>query len=269
MYAYDSSYFYRMKKIVVMLGWMVMVLSSHAQIHVSKLIIKSGQNFSFNESDIVVADTLMMEDSSSIVLNRLKKENYLHIKVAIIGKNCSIQGSGINGNAGRSGKSGASPLGPCKSGMNGTQGGRGLDGTSGVNLFLYLDRITMNDPLIVDLHGGDGGGGGKGGDGGTGTSGTVHCKGGDGGTGGNAGNGANGGSGGSLIIHCPAELKDLVSKEIKVKNHGGAFGKGGRGGYPGSAGLGPNRKNGKQGMPGAEGLDGGLGKNGTISIVQN
>lgn len=250
-----------------MLCLMFIVSLSHAQIHVSKLVIKKGEIFSFGESDIVVADTLIMEDSSSIVLNRLKKENYLHTKVAIIGKKCSIQGNGIKGNAGRSGRSGASPLGPCKSGTNGTQGGRGLDGTSGVNLFLYLEKVKANEPLTIDLRGGDGGTGGKGGDGGTGTSGTVHCKGGDGGLGGNAGNGANGGSGGSLTIHCPENLSETVTKQLKVFNAGGYLGKGGRGGYPGSAGLGPNRKNGKQGMPGAEGLDGGLGKNGMVSIV--
>jgi len=258
-----------MKRIVITLGWICVVSMCQAQIHVNKLIIKSGQNFSFNESDIVVADTLIMEDSSSIVLNRLKKENYLHTKVAIIGKNCSIQGNGINGNPGRSGKPGASPLGPCKSGTNGTQGGRGLDGTLGINLFLYLEKVTMKGQWIIDLRGGNGGSGGKGGDGGTGTSGTVHCKGGDGGAGGNAGNGSNGGNGGSLTILCPANVKELLSKEIKIKNSGGTFGVGGRGGYPGSAGLAPNRKNGKPGMPGVEGLDGGPGKNGVVSIVQN
>src|SRR5690349_10854319 len=235
---------------------MFIVSLSHAQIHVSKLVIKKGESFSFNESDIVVADTLIMEDSSSIVLNRLKKENYLHTKVAIIGKNCSILGNGVKGNPGRPGRPGNSPLGPCKSGANGTAGGRGLDGTSGVNLFLYLEKITVNGSIIIDIRGGDGGIGGKGGDGGTGTSGTVHCKGGDGGLGGNAGNGANGGNGGILTIHCPENLSETVTKQLKVYNTGGYLGKGGRGGYPGSAGLGPNRRNGKQGMLGAEGLDG-------------
>ncbi|HEU5291940.1 MAG TPA: hypothetical protein VFU05_14920 [Cyclobacteriaceae bacterium] len=258
-----------MNRIALTLALMIVAPLSHAQIHMTKLVIKKGESFSFNESDIVVADTLIMEDSSSIVLNRLKKENYLHTKIAVIGKNCSIQGNGIKGGPGRSGRPGASPLGPCKSGGNGTQGGRGLDGTSGVNLFLYLDKMTMKGPLKIDLRGGDGGAGGKGGDGGTGTSGTVHCKGGDGGFGGTAGQGANGGSGGSLTIKCPVNLREQVEKEIKVISTGGYLGKGGRGGYPGSAGLGPNRRNGKQGMPGAEGLDGGLGKNGIVSIVHN
>jgi len=258
-----------MKRIAGTLVFLLVVFVGHAQIHVSKLVIKKGESFSFSESDIVVADTLIMEDSSSIVLNRLKKENYLHTKLMIVGKNCSIQGNGLKGGPGRPGRAGASPLGPCKSGTNGAQGGRGLDGTSGVNLFLYLDKVTITAPLTIDLRGGDGGVGGKGGDGGTGTSGTVHCKGGDGGFGGNAGNGANGGTGGSLTIQCPVNLREKVEKNLKVMNSGGYLGKGGRGGYPGYAGSGPNRQNGKPGMPGAEGLDGGLGKNGTVSIVHN
>jgi hypothetical protein len=258
-----------MKRIAGILGLMFAFSVGQAQIHVSKLVVKANQKYSFDESDIIVADTLIMEDSSSIVLNRLRKENYLHSKVAIIGKYCTIDGSGINGNTGRSGRSGDSPIGPCKSGTNGTAGGRGLDGTAGVNLFLYLEKVTMNGSLTIDLHGGDGGKGGKGGEGGSGTSGTVHCKGGDGGLGGNAGNGANGGAGGSLTIHCQEILKELIGKSIMIKNYGGRFGTGGRGGYPGAIGLGPNRRNGKQGTEGVEGLDGQVGKSGTISIVHN
>jgi hypothetical protein len=258
-----------MKVVASVFACMCVVSISYSQIHVGTLLIKTKQKYSFGESDIVVADTLIMEDSSSIVLNSLKKENYLHTKVVVIGNYCSIIGNGLNGNKGRSGRAGDSPVGPCKSGTNGMQGGRGLDGTSGVNLFIYLEKVTMKGILTIDLHGGDGGTGGKGGEGGTGTSGTVHCKGGDGGLGGNAGNGANGGNGGSLSVQYPAELKDLLNNKLKVKNYGGAFGKGGRGGYPGSAGTGPNRKNGKPGLPGVEGIDGQVGKSGVVSLVHN
>ncbi len=258
-----------MKRIAGILGLVFVVSSGHAQIHVSKLIIKANQKYTFDESDIIVADTLIMEDSSAIMLNRLRKENYLHTKVALIGNYCTIDGSGIHGNPGRPGRSGDSPVGPCKSGTNGTHGGSGLDGTAGVNLFLYLEKVTMKGSLTIDLHGGDGGKGGKGGEGGSGTSGTVHCKAGDGGLGGNAGHGANGGNGGSLTIHCSENVKELLNKNLRTENYGGRFGKGGRGGYPGSAGLGPNRKNGKQGMPGVEGTDGKVGNNGNVIIVQN
>ncbi|HEY3429544.1 MAG TPA: hypothetical protein VGK39_02635 [Cyclobacteriaceae bacterium] len=258
-----------MKRVVGLIVLVTAVSVGQAQIHVSKLVIKSKQKYSFGESDIVVADTLIMEDSSSIELNSLKRENYLHSKVLIVGNHCSIVGSGINGKQGRAGRAGNSPVGPCKSGTSGTQGGRGLDGTPGVNLFLYLEHVTLKSHLIIDLHGGDGGTGGIGGEGGSGTSGIVHCNGGNGGYGGNAGNGANGGDGGSVSIHCPAGLSELVNKNFKIKNYGGAFGRGGRGGYPGSGGLGPSGRNGKNGMPGEEGFDGFVGKNGKISIVHN
>jgi hypothetical protein len=231
-----------MKRVVGTLWLVVIVMCSQAQIHVSKLVIKANEKFSFDQSDIVVADTLIMEDSSSIVLNRLKKENYLHTKVAIIGKGCVIEGFGVHGKPGRKGMAGDSPGGPCRSGTNGRNGGRGLDGTTGVNLFLYLEKITLNENLTVNLSGGNGGNGGNGGEGGGGSPGTVHCNGGDGGLGGNGGNGANGGNGGQLTIYCPANLSATVNAKINSHNHGGEFGKGGRGGYSGSAGLGPRQK---------------------------
>ncbi len=258
-----------MKRVVGVLGLIVVVSFTHAQIHVSKLVIKANQQYFFDQSDIIVADTLIMQDSARIVLNRLKKENYLHSKVAIIGKGCSIEGFGINGKPGRRGRDGNSPVGPCMDGTNGDQGGRGLDGTPGVNLFLYLEKVTMNGFLTIDLHGGDGGNGGNGGEGGSGTSGTVHCNGGDGGFGGNAGNGANGGDAGMLTVHCPESVKYLLDGKLNFKNHGGRGGEGGRGGYLGYGGLGPSGKNGKPGLPGTDGYEGQFGKSSTLSLVQN
>jgi hypothetical protein len=240
---------------------------SHAQIHVSKLIVKANEKFSFEQSDIVVADTLIMEDSSRIELNRLKKENYLHSKVAIIGKGCMIEGFGVNGKPGRTGAPGDSPIGPCKTATNGRNGGRGLDGASGVDLFLYLEKVTFKGPLTVNLNGGNGGDGGRGGEGGSGSSGTVHCNGGDGGIGGNGGNGANGGNGGRLTINCPVTITEKVNKNLKVIYAGGPYGRGARGGYAGAAGLGPSRKNGKPGVAGTTGVDGQRGRNGASSTV--
>lgn len=266
-YGYDSTYFYKMKRGVGMLAFIIACSSSTAQIHVEKLIIKAKQKYLFGQSDIVVADTLIMEDSSAIVLNRFKKENYIHSKLTIIGNHCFIDGSGLNGKSGSAGLTGNSPIGPCKSGANATPGKVGIDGSAGLNLFLYLEKVVVKSPLLIQLGGGNGGNGGKGGEGGSGTSGTVHCKGGNGGVGGDAGNGGNGGNGGTLTIHCPSSLKELMDKKFTVKNLGGAFGKGGRGGYPGSAGLGPAGKIGRPGMPGKEGVDGQLGKNGTFSFV--
>lgn len=257
-----------MKRISVVVLFLVMSVCSQAQIHVSKLVIESHETFRFDQSDILVADTLIMKDSSTIVLNTLKKENFLYSKVAIIGKHCIIDGSGVNGNPGRVGLPGNSPFGPCRGGTNGRNGTRGLDGTSGINLFLYLDKVTFNGKLIVRLKGGNGGAGGKGGEGGSGGSGTVHCNGGDGGNGGNAGNGANGGNGGILTVHCPVSLTPAVESKIQVELQGGHFGQGGRGGYGGSGGYGPTRR-GKNGAAGTDGTDGLPGKAGTVSLVHN
>ena len=53
-----------------------------------------------------------------------------------------------------------------RDGLPGGPGTRGLDGRPGVNLFLYLERVTIRGPLIIDVSGGDGGQGGHGGSGG-------------------------------------------------------------------------------------------------------
>jgi hypothetical protein len=271
LYPYESGYFcWIMKKqLTGLLVWMAACSFSYAQVHISKLIVKSNQKYLFDQTDIVVADTLILEDSATIVLNPLKRENFLHTKVLIVGKHCSIIGSGTHGKKGRTGRPGDSPIGPCKSGGNGTPGTRGLDGTAGINLFLYLDQVTMKESLKIDLHGGDGGEGGMGGEGGSGTSGTVHCNGGSGGFGGAGGNGGNGGEGGTLTIQCPAGLNAMLNKNLSLKIQGGRFGKGGRGGYPGAAGSGPPKRNGKLGVPGHEGTDGQLGKYGKFTIMQN
>jgi hypothetical protein len=242
-----------------------------AQIRVGTLIIKKNEVFNLGQSDILVADTLIMMDSSRLVLNKLKKENYIRARWAVFGRNCVIDGKGIDGKAGRNGKNGDTPTMPCSSGQPGRNGGKGLDGTPGINLFLYLERITINGNLIIDLSGGNGGQGGNGGNGGGGSPGTVHCIGGDGANGGNAGSGGNGANGGSLTLDNaknPA-VKDLIGKQIIVKNYGGFAGPPGRAGYYGPAGLGPSRRNGKKGLPGIESAFGIGGNYGKINIESN
>lgn len=242
-----------------------------AQIRVGTLIIKKHEVYDIGQSDILVADTLIMLDSSRLVLNKLKRENYLRIGTAIIGNRCVIDGHGINGKTGRAGKSGVSPTVPCSSGLPGGNGGRGLDGTPGINLFLYLERITLRGTLIIDLGGGDGGKGGDGGNGGGGSPGTVHCFGGDGSNGGNAGPGGNGANGGTLTLNSAIsqKIKDMIGKQILVRNGGGYAGSPGRAGYHGPAGLGPARKNGKDGLPGTESASGISGNQGKINFESN
>jgi len=246
--------------------------SLSAQIRVSKLVIKAKEVYNLGQSDILVADTLIMMDSSRLVLNKLKGENYIRVKVARFGNYCTIDGTGYDGKTGRNGAPGVTPTGPCLNGSPGKEGTRGLDGTKGLNLFMYLEKVTIKGKLIVDLSGGKGGKGGNGGNGGGGSPGTMHCTGGNGANGGKAGAGGNGGNAGTLTIVAarPQVFKDLViAKKILVNNNGGVAGPSGKGGYHGGAGLGPSRKNGKDGEPGAYNANGITGENGNLVIQAN
>jgi hypothetical protein len=244
----------------------VMSFTSQAQVRVTKLVIKSNEIYNLGPSDIIVADTLIMLDSARIRLNGLKGENYVRAQVAIIGNNCVIDGAGINGKEGSKGVGGITPIGPCMNGKPGRNGGRGLDGTQGINLFLYIDKLNTVGSLTINLSGGNGGDGGDGGEGGGGSPGTMHCKGGEGGNGGSGGNGGNGGIGGTLTIGGAdaIALRNMLGERVTITNKGGSFGYGGISGYGGPPGLGPDKKNGKGGVPGVEGINGRSGNNGTI-----
>ena len=260
-----------MKKLRFLLFLCLIPIAALAQVRVGRLIVKSNQVFKIDQSDIVVADTLIMMDSSSIQLNLLKKENYLRAQIAIFGNYCRIEGSGVNGGGGRNGRSGDTPFGPCRPGEAAHHGGRGLDGGNGVNLFLYFQEITVKGKLFINIKGGNGGNGGKGGNGGSGSPGTIHCRGGDGGDGGNGADGGNGGNGGTLVINCSRciDLKSLFTKSIILNNNGGNFGVGGKGGYGGVPGLGPSNKNGKGGSPGMDGANGKSGEKGNLNFEIN
>jgi hypothetical protein len=260
-----------MLKFIFVISLLCFNLLGLAQVRVSTLVIKRNEVYKLNPSDIIVADTLIMMDSSRIILNVLKPENFIRVSVAIIGKNCSIEGRGANGQKGRDGLQGISPGGPCRNGVVGRNGGRGLDGTPGIKLFLYIDKISSFGSLTVDLSGGNGGDGGNGGAGGGGSPGTNQCNGGNGGNGGNAGMGGNGGDGGVLTLGGKEarETRKKLGTTLKVFTKAGTFGYGGILGHAGPAGLGPNKRNGKDGMPGLEGQDGRPGNIGTILIENN
>ncbi|MEO7989075.1 MAG: hypothetical protein ABI663_06005 [Chryseolinea sp.] len=260
-----------MSRLLLLFLFILSTSSLLAQVRISKLIIKSGQKYVLDQSDILVADTLIMMDSSTLVLNKLKRDNFVRAQIAIFGNHCTIDGRGENGKPGRDGKPGITPSGPCLHGSPGKDGSKGLDGMHGVNLFLYLETIKVKGQLIVDLSGGRGGRGGNGGMGGGGSPGTVHCVGGNGSNGGNAAQGGNGGNGGSLTLNSkktPAANQWIGSKII-VKISGGLSGPGGRVGYHGSAGLGPSRKNGRDGEPGLENKSGIAGLPGSTKFEAN
>lgn len=245
-------------------------LTGYAQVRVGKLVVNKKQVYELGQSDILVADTLIMEDSSTIQLNSLKRENYIRAQVVIIGNNCTIRGHGLDGSAGLDGRNGDSPVGPCRDGEDARPGGKGLDGGSGINLFLYFEQVVINSRCIIDLSGGQGGQGGNGGYGGAGSPGTLHCQGGDGGNGGNGGAGGSGGRGGTLYVSCVqcVDVRALVKEKIELRNWGGNFGYGGRGGYAGSPGLGPS-KAGAKGFSGSDGANGDMGEKGDLDFEIN
>lgn len=242
-----------------------------AQIRVSKLVIGKNEVYELKNSDILVADTLVMMDSARLVLNKLKRDNYIRAQTVIVGNHCIIDGRGLNGEPGKSGAPGTTPYGPCSDGSRGRNGGRGLDGTPGVNLFLYIEDIKLSGTLTIDLSGGNGGRGGDGGPGGGGSPGTVHCHGGNGGNGGNAGQGGNGADGGSLTLSSKKNpfIQNHIGSTINVYTHGGLPGLQGRVGDRGPAGLGPSRRHGKNGELGLEAPNAMAGINGKVNVEKN
>jgi hypothetical protein len=239
------------------------------QIRLDRLEVLSKQEYKIIGSDILVVDTLVMRDSSRIILNQDVKENIINAKMIVVGNGCVISGRGKNGTPGKTGVVGKGQSAPCRNGDIGKDGEDGKPGYNGLNLSFYTNHLKIDGLLTIDLNGGDGGSGGRGGKGGDGGSGTQVCKGGNGGDGGNGGNGAVGGNGGKLQMTCKTctDLHTIQGTKLVFKNYGGFAGTGGIGGIGGQAGLGP-AKDGKNGKRGIAGLDGVAGKPGAFTIEQ-
>lgn len=241
-----------------------------AQIRLEKLVLKPGEKFLIEGTDILVVDTLVMGDSSHIILNRAKADDYIHARIARIGTGCTIEGSGKRGTDGANGAAGADQLSPCRQANPGADGSDGMPGETGSNLFIYSDDIQIDGSLTINLNGGDGGDGGDGGQGGGGGPGTRVCPGGDGGQGGSGMRGGNGGNGGNLTIQCKRcpDYQVWLGSKLYIKNYAGFGGMGGEAGRGGLAGLGPLR-DGRNGIRGSHGEEGVTGKNGIVTFTRN
>ncbi|GIV37057.1 MAG: hypothetical protein KatS3mg032_1436 [Cyclobacteriaceae bacterium] len=243
-----------------------------AQMRYTRLVLQPKQKLAFEaQSDILVADTLILKDSAVIQLNNLRTENFIRTRVLRVEGTAFIMGGGAFGQPGRPGRPGASGQGPCQHGQNGQPGQNGLPGVSGVNLALYSDEVIIDKHLVINLSGGNGGSGGKGGRGGDGSTGTIHCNGGNGGNGGMGGKGGDGGNGGNFIFQGARALvlREWTGSKIIIRNDGGQPGSGGKGGLPGLGGPGPNRRYGRNGFTGPDGPAGLHGKPGTITFRTN
>lgn len=238
---------------------------ANAQIRLDKLEIKAKQEYIIEGSDVLVVDTLIMRDSSRIILNREKRETIINAKVLIANKGAQIIGNGLAGENGKTGANGARQIAPCRVGGHAKEGSSGARGNDGLNLSLYVNQLTISGSLIIDLNGGNGGNGGKGGRGGDGGGGTRVCRGGNGGIGGNGGNGGDGGNAGKLVMRCTQCQNLHVLDQLFIKNYGGFAGFGANGGAGGLAGLGTNG-DGKNGAKGVAGINGVAGKQGVVTF---
>jgi hypothetical protein len=259
-----------MKGALVFLGVLMSTLAI-GQIRLSKLVLKAKQIYEIKDSDILVVDSLIMHDSSKIILNKLKPENFIHAKVAVFFRGALIDGRGANGIPGRKGKPGNSPMSPCTNGTAGTMGSEGTNGGHGINVSFYFSEIVIRGNVAIDVSGGAAGDGGDGGNGGGGGPGTRLCKGGSGGQGGAGANGGNGGNAGSVSFVCPKipELRLMLGEKIIVRNYGGdrgVGGTGGAGGYSGLSALQDSKMDGKHGRKGVKGADGFAGKPGSVNF---
>jgi hypothetical protein len=243
---------------------------SSAQIRLNKLVIHEKEKYQILGTDIIVVDTLVMHDSSSIILNSSKLDNFIHAKVASFGKDCIIYGRGPDGVSGKRGENGVTQSSPCRNGSPGKSASPGERGHDGINLSLYFSVLKIDGSLIINLNGGDGGKGGGGGRGGDGGAGTRVCPAGDGGSGANGADGGDGGNGGSFSINCKQcpNLPLMLGEKLIIKNYGGFGGVGGDAGVGGQAGLGPV-KDGKNGARGEEGAHATEGKDGLVMLNGN
>ena len=253
--------------------FVLLSLEISGQTRLSKLILRPKEVYELKETDILVVDSLIMMDSSKIILNKLKPDNFIHAKGAVFFRGSMILGKGVVGIKGRDGRNGTSPSSPCTDGGQGLTGSEGTYGGMGTNLSLYFADVKFKGPLTIDVSGGNAGDGGKGGAGGGGGQGTRPCKGGNGGSGGTGANGGNGGNGGTVTFNAARipEMRSMLGSQIIIRNYGGDHGLGGEGGAAGYSGLSPvgnSKMDGKMGRKGLKGKDGLQGKPGSINFQE-
>jgi hypothetical protein len=241
------------------------------QIRLTKLVLRPKQVYELKGSDILVVDSLIMMDSSRLILNKNKPENFIHARTIKFGKGCWIDGGGTPGLIGRDGRPGVSTQSPCTDGGPGRPGTEGTFGGSGIKVSIYFSDLVIQGTLTIDVSGGAGGNGGRGGNGGGGGPGTRLCKGGNGGQGGLGSHGGNGGNAGDVTFVAPRipELRNMLGVSIIVRNYGGDFGEGGDPGARGPAGLsalGNSKLDGNLGPKGERGKNGTPGKPGAINF---
>src|SRR5260370_41807725 len=124
----------------------------HAQ---PSLKVKRGVRFQL-KGDTFLLDSLIMEDSSMLLLDTRYKSCFIRIKYFSIGNNVKIIGNGGDGDNGRDGGGGS--LEALE-----VPGKDGNHGTHGINLTLNCSNMELQSAMESYLYGGRGGRGGRGG----------------------------------------------------------------------------------------------------------
>src|ERR1041385_4340337 len=112
-------YFCPMIQRLVLVFLLFSTFFCYSQIRLTKLVLEPNQKYRIENTDILVVDTLIMNDSSSIFLNLSKQDNFIHAKETIIGRGCSIIGHGKSGDRGKDGEPGSTQSVPCRGGAAG------------------------------------------------------------------------------------------------------------------------------------------------------
>ena len=186
------------------------------------LRIEKGVNFQMTSEQLIL-DSLVMQDSSTLLLDNRYLTNIIRVNFLSIGKYCMLIGSVKDGENGTAGKNGfeRSP---------GLDGGKGKTGLSAVNLVFSFSKLSLPDNFIIKLSGGKGGDGGVGGiiepshdtnvswESQSVRSSPYEMR-------GTNASGGDGGDGGDITIYYPIELDASVTEKIRINTDGGIGGK--------------------------------------------
>lgn len=192
-----------------------LLLTSVVHAQQPSLKVKRGVWFQL-KGDTFLLDSLIMEDSSMLLLDTRYKSCFIRIKYFSIGNNVKIIGNGRDGDNGRDGGEGSLEA-------LDVPGKDGNHGTHGINLTLNFSNLELQSALEIYLYGGRGGKGGTGGNiikrAPKNLSETPNQ--------GHGGNGGDGGNGGEVIVSCPSDLEKIIKDKIAIDSSGGIGGSSG------------------------------------------
>ena len=144
-------YFCLMSKWCVILSLTWLTVQGFGQIRLDKLEINTHQTYSMAGSNVLVVDTLIMRDSSCLMLHKEKSESIINVKVLIVNIGAKILGYGVDGKAGKVGSDGFRQGAPCRVGGNASEGAVGGNGSNGRNLSLYVNQLVITGSLTINF----------------------------------------------------------------------------------------------------------------------